>query len=112
VIPTSELYTPNAGDPSIPQTGILIDVDTAPGAPPEGTYNYLVIISPLTGGLDPAQVDSVVVAEVPLSAGAVLAPVSNISPQSVEEAPVAPAEEPPPADSVPAAPADNPPAAP
>jgi hypothetical protein len=62
-IPTSNLY-PGASGPD-PSTGVLIDVDTAPSAPPAGTYNYLVIVSPLAGAPDPAQVDSVVVTEVP-----------------------------------------------
>jgi hypothetical protein len=56
VIPTTSLYT----DPATGiNTGILINVDTAPSAPPEGTYNYLVIISPPSG--DSAQVDAVVI---------------------------------------------------
>lgn len=59
-IPLTSLY------PS-PGTGILIDVDTANGAPPEGTYNYIVIISPLVfPPLDNAQVDSLQVTEVPI----------------------------------------------
>jgi hypothetical protein len=61
VIPTSDLQTDPATGIS---TGILIDVDNAPSAPPEGTYNYLVIVSPLS--LDTAQVDTVVVTEVPI----------------------------------------------
>jgi hypothetical protein len=64
-IPTSELYSPDVTNPAIPQTGILIDVDTAPDNPPEGTYNYIAIISPLS--LDAAQVDSIVVEEVPIT---------------------------------------------
>jgi hypothetical protein len=64
MIPSSSLYTSSPGTPG---TGILIDVDTANGAPPEGTYNFLVIISPVTIPLiDNAQVDSLQVAEVPL----------------------------------------------
>ena len=59
VIPTSSLYTPNASDPTVPQTGIQINVDTAPSAPPEGTYNYLVIISPPSA--DSAQVDAITI---------------------------------------------------
>lgn len=59
-IQTSELY------PS-PGAGILIDVDAPPGgAPPEGSYKYLVIISPLTPPFDAAQVDSIQVTEVPI----------------------------------------------
>ena len=58
VIQSSDLYN---------GTGILIDVETAPGgAPPEGTYNYLVIISPLSGALDVAQVDTIIVTKVPI----------------------------------------------
>lgn len=64
VIPatTPPLYTDPVSGIS---TGILIDVDAASGAPPANTYNYLVIISPASGDLDSAQVDSIVVAEVP-----------------------------------------------
>ncbi|KXK10844.1 MAG: PT repeat-containing protein [Chloroflexi bacterium OLB14] len=59
-IPTNNLY-PNPG------TGILIDVDTAPAAPPPGSYNYVVVFAPTTGGSgDNAQVDAIVVTEVPL----------------------------------------------
>jgi hypothetical protein len=59
VIPTADLY-PGPSGPA-PSTGILINVDTAPSAPPEGTYNYIVIISPISGAPDPAQIDTVVV---------------------------------------------------
>ena len=61
VISTSNLYP-------APGTGILIDVDTAQGAPPGDTYyNYIVIISPNSGDPnDPAEVDSIVVIEVPI----------------------------------------------
>jgi hypothetical protein len=48
-------------------TGILIDVDNAPSKPPEGDYRYLVIISPSSGAPDAAQVDAVVVDEVPIT---------------------------------------------
>jgi hypothetical protein len=58
-IPTTDLH------PS-PGTGILIDVDTAPGAPPPNTYDYLVVISPNTGSGDDSQIDAIVVTEVPL----------------------------------------------
>lgn len=58
IIPTSELATPGSG--------ILIDVDAAHGAPPEGTYNYLVILSPFTIPADNAQVDAIQVTEVPI----------------------------------------------
>ena len=64
-IPVTELYTDTTPDPDI-RTGILIDVDKAPGKPPEGDYGYVVIISPATGDLDNAQVDAVVVEEVPI----------------------------------------------
>ena len=54
-------------DGPAPQTGILIDVDTADSNPPPATYNYVVIISP-AGGLpgNDAQVDSVQTVEVPI----------------------------------------------
>ncbi len=65
VIPITELHTDTVPDPDI-STGILIDVDNAPGKPPEGSYGYLVIISPASGDMDAAQVDSVVVDEVPI----------------------------------------------
>jgi hypothetical protein len=51
-IPTSYLYPQPIGG-----TGITIDVDGAPNILP-GTYRYLVIICPTTGG-DAAQIDSV-----------------------------------------------------
>jgi hypothetical protein len=57
-IPTSVLY------PSPGGTGVLIDVDNAPSAPPVGSYNYLVIISPLSGAPDGAQIDAVQVVDV------------------------------------------------
>ncbi|MCC7116936.1 MAG: hypothetical protein IT310_00305 [Anaerolineales bacterium] len=60
VIPTSELY----GTPPN-QTGILIDVDNAPSAPPPGSYSYLAIQAPTPdgdGGLDVDAVDVVDVA--------------------------------------------------
>ena len=62
VIPTTELHT-DTTNPSI-STGILIDVDNAPGKPPEGDYRYVVIISPPSGDFDDAQVDAIVVEEV------------------------------------------------
>lgn len=44
-IPTSALYQdPSA--PGSPQTGITIDVDTAPSNPPPGRYDTVVIINP------------------------------------------------------------------
>jgi hypothetical protein len=79
VIPVTALYPDPVSGIS---TGILIDVDNAPGRPPEGSYGYLVIISPISGDLDSAQVDSVVVAEVPggKSAMSVLAKEEPVSP--------------------------------
>jgi hypothetical protein len=91
-------------------TGILIDVDTAPDNPPEGIYKYMIIVSPLSGDLDAAQVDSIVVAEVPLGAGGVSAASAGADPvQPVEEVLDSPADEPP-ADEPSAPPADEPPA--
>lgn len=60
-IPTNNLY-PNPG------TGILIDVDTAPAAPPPDSYDFIVIISPIItpSSGNGAQVDAIVVTEVPL----------------------------------------------
>lgn len=58
VIPTTELHPDPGG------TGILIDVDNAPSAPPAGRYDYIVIISPNTGNGDAAQVDAIEVTEV------------------------------------------------
>ncbi|MBE0682373.1 MAG: hypothetical protein IH589_10700 [Anaerolineales bacterium] len=59
-IPESDLY-PNPG------AGILIDVDTATSAPPAGTYDYIVVISPNGGPANgDAQVDSIEVTEVPI----------------------------------------------
>jgi hypothetical protein len=64
-ITTGQLY----GTPPN-QTGILIDVDTAPSSPPAGTYNYVVIISPPASAPnnagDGGQLDSVQVTEVAL----------------------------------------------
>lgn len=58
-IPTTVLY----GTPPY-QSGILIDVDyNTDGKPPEGSYQYLVILAPPSS--DASQVDAVVVAEVP-----------------------------------------------
>lgn len=59
-IPQSELYP-------YPGAGILIDVDTATSVPPPGQYDYIVIISPRSGDpSDGAQVDAIVVTEVPI----------------------------------------------
>ena len=58
-IPTSVLHPDPGGG-----TGILIDVDNASSAPPAGSYDFVVIISPPTGG-DSAQVDAIEVTEVP-----------------------------------------------
>ncbi len=61
----SEFYDPD-GAGTAPQTGILIDVDTATSAPPANTYNYVVIISPLGGtSVTNAQVDALQTVEVP-----------------------------------------------
>jgi hypothetical protein len=76
-IPPSEtqLYDPDYVPPPtesngpLPQTGILIDVDTAPSNPPPDTYNFVVIISPPTlpgGDGGPAQVDAIQAIEVPI----------------------------------------------
>jgi hypothetical protein len=54
----SELY-PHPG------TGVLIDVDTAPSQPPPGTYDYIVIISPVSGLGDASQIDAIIVTKVP-----------------------------------------------
>lgn len=59
IFPPADLYP-------YPGTGILIDADTAPSAPPPGTYDYIVIISPVSGLNDPSQIDAIVVTEVPL----------------------------------------------
>jgi hypothetical protein len=55
-IPTGDLYN---------GTGVLIDVDNAPSAPPAGTYDYIVVISPQSGAPDGAQVDAVEVVPTP-----------------------------------------------
>jgi hypothetical protein len=75
-IPGTALYT----DSGI-STGILIDVDTAPSAPPEGTYSYLVIVSPLSGDLDSVNVDSIVVDEVPIPVS-LAAPLNKVPDES------------------------------
>ena len=81
-LPYSSLY----GSPPN-KTGILIDVDTANGAPPPGTYNYLVIVSPIDTGLDGTNIDSVVVAEIPIPSDRPLAIVKSeeAAPGSVED---------------------------
>jgi hypothetical protein len=101
-IPTTDLYSPDPTNTAIPQTGILIDVDTAPSNPPEGTYNYLAIISPPS--VDSAQVDAITITEVPISAAAPAPAAASI--QSANNPP-----DPPPADD-PAPPVDGPPALP
>ncbi len=61
-IETTDLYPTPSG------TGILIDVDTAPAPPPPDSYNFVVLISPIVAGSsgNNAQVDAVVVTEVPI----------------------------------------------
>jgi hypothetical protein len=49
-----------------PGTGVLIDVDTAQSEPPPGEYEYIVIISPVSGIGDPSQIDAIVVTKVPI----------------------------------------------
>lgn len=65
LVPLTELHDPDGAGPA-PQTGVLIDVDSATSAPPPNTYNYVVIISPAGGSGEPAQVDSVQATEVPI----------------------------------------------
>lgn len=66
----TELYDPDyvSGTPEtngpLPQTGILIDVDSATSVPPPNTYNYVVIIAP-QGDSDGAQVDAIQTVEIP-----------------------------------------------
>jgi len=60
IISLTDLY----GIPPL-QTGILVDVDNASSAPPVGSYQYIVIISPFGGDNDVAQVDSIEITEVP-----------------------------------------------
>ncbi len=62
----TNLYPTPAATGTPVGTGVLIDVDTAPSAPPPGSYNYVVVISPISGDMDAAQVDSIVVTEVPI----------------------------------------------
>jgi hypothetical protein len=63
-ISTGNLYQdPDTGV----STGILIDVDNAPSSPPAGTYDYIVIISPSNDSDGEAQIDAIVVTEVPIS---------------------------------------------
>lgn len=61
-ISTTDLYSDSGVN-----TGIVIDVDTAPAAPPPGDYNQVIIISPSqpAGSGDSAQVDAIVVTEIP-----------------------------------------------
>lgn len=61
----TEFYDPD-GAGVAPQSGILIDVDTASSSPPPAIYNYVVIISPI-GGMpsNNVQVDSLETVEVP-----------------------------------------------
>ena len=75
--PETVLYDPDYNSvPSetngpLPQTGVLIDVDNAAGHPPAGptgstVYNYVVIISPIGGSGQNAQIDSIQATEVPI----------------------------------------------
>lgn len=64
-VPLSELHDPD-GSGSAPQTGILIDVDNAASDPPANTYNYIVVISPIGGSGEAAQVDAIQATEVPI----------------------------------------------
>ena len=62
----SELHDPD-GAGGAPQTGVLIDVDTATSTPPPGNYDYLVIISPAGGATSgDAQIDAIQATEVPI----------------------------------------------
>jgi len=66
-VPTSDLYDPDGSAGAAPQTGILIDVDTAPnGPPPPATYDYVVIISPSNPAGDPAGIDAIATVEEPI----------------------------------------------
>ena len=68
----TELYDPDysPGTPDtngpLPQTGILIDVDSATSAPPPNTYNYVVIIAPMGDSDGGAQLDAIQTVEVPI----------------------------------------------
>lgn len=68
----TELYDPDydAGPPEtngpLPQTGILIDVDQAASNPPAGDYAFVVVISPLGGSGEPAELDAISTVEVPI----------------------------------------------
>ena len=68
----TELYDPDysPGTPEtngpLPQSGILIDVDSATSSPPPNTYNYVVIIAPLGDSDGAVQVDAVQAVEVPI----------------------------------------------
>ena len=75
--PETVLYDPDYNSvPSetngpLPQTGVLIDVDNAAGHPPAGptgstVYNNVVIISPIGGSGQNAQIDSIQATEVPI----------------------------------------------
>ncbi len=65
-VPLTELYDPDGSSGPAPQTGILIDVDTAPSNPQPGVYNYVVIISPSGGTGGSAQVDAIQTVEEPI----------------------------------------------
>ncbi len=102
-INVSELYDPDGAGP-LPQTGILIDVDTAISLPPIGLYQYIVIIAPLNS--DESQIDAIATVEVPISSP--LAPITSnevseessgdteTNPQPTPEPTDSPSPEPPP----------------
>lgn len=98
----TELYDPdydsaNGTNGTLPQTGILIDVDNADSNPPPGTYNYIIIISPPEppGGSDNGtQLDSIQITEVPISPPPPLpAPLSETSGENQKDI-TQPTEEP------------------
>lgn len=76
--PEDQLHDPDhdPGPPEdngpLPQTGILIDVDTAPSDPPPDLYEFVIIISPPDDSStdppppNPAQIDAIQATEVPI----------------------------------------------
>lgn len=95
-INVSELYDPDGAGP-LPQTGVLIDVDTALSLPPIGLYQYIVIIAPPAS--DEAQIDAIATVEVPISSP--LAPITSneVSEESSEDIETNPQPTPEPTDS-------------